>query len=164
MDDLATAMGINRPSMYGAFGDKESIFMKAMERYVVTTASQPNGPLTAPKVRDAVRAFLQGVLEYSTSGSGHCGCLIGSVAPVVDNPKVRDFVVATVTSATDQLTARMEAGIKAGELPANFPVRQRARRATNAMVALSSRARQGAPKPELAEDVEDAVTTVFGPV
>ena len=161
VDDLAEAMQIGRPSMYNAFGDKEAIFMKAMERYLETVASQPKGPLSAPQVRDAIRAYLEGVAEYATTSESCRGCLIGSVASVVDNPRVRAYVAAAVQLGADAVAARLEQAIADGELPADFPVQARARRAINGMIAISTRGRQGASFAQLKEDAADVTQTVF---
>src|SRR6188768_3303601 len=51
LTDLTDAMGINRPSLYAAFGNKESLFRKAMERYVEGPASYIGEALCETTVR-----------------------------------------------------------------------------------------------------------------
>src|SRR6202035_971093 len=41
LDDLSTAMGMGRPSIYNAFGDKEALFLRALERFRDTVGSTP---------------------------------------------------------------------------------------------------------------------------
>lgn len=74
LTDLTEAMGINRPSLYAAFGNKEELFRKACARY--TGGATPIGTacenLTA---REAVETFLLGVAE-GVADSEHSGCML----------------------------------------------------------------------------------------
>ena len=163
VDELAVAMGIGRPSMYGAFGDKEAIFMRALDRYLTTVAALPSGPLSSPKIQEAIQGYLAAVLEYATRHPDHQGCLIGSVAAVVDNPKIRHYVATSIGLSGDLVAQRLQAAVDQGELSKEFPVTQRARRAVNAMIALASRARHGAPLSDLEADVADGAAAVLQP-
>lgn len=155
LDDLSEAMGIGRPSMYGAFGDKEAVFMRCLELFADTVASGPLRFLEAPKVREAILAYMRGVANYTVADSCR-GCMVGAVASLVDDDKVREFVVTKVAASEAAIAQRLQKGIEDGELPPDFPVLKRARRITNAMLALSARARQGAPLETLLEDAQDA--------
>jgi AcrR family transcriptional regulator len=155
LDDLSQAMGIGRPSMYGAFGDKEAVFMRCLERFADTVAAGPIRFLNAPKVREAILAYMRGVANYTVADSCR-GCMVGAVASLVDDDKVREFVVTKVAASEAAIAQRLQQAVNEGELPPDFPVKRRARRITNAMLALSARARQGAPLEALLEDAEDA--------
>src|ERR1700740_404942 len=61
--DLTEAMGINRSSMYGAFGDKESIFRRVMERYRAGRMTYIRQALAQPLLRDVVGALIRGTAE-----------------------------------------------------------------------------------------------------
>jgi AcrR family transcriptional regulator len=157
LDDLSAAMGIGRPSMYGAFGDKDAVFMRCLERFAETVAAGPLRFLEEEaNVRNAVRAYMRGVACYTVSDSCR-GCMVGAVASLVDDDKVREFVVAKVAASEEAIARRLRRAIAEGELPDDFPVERRARRLANAMLALSARARQGACLDTLMEDAEDAV-------
>lgn len=161
LDDLSAAMGIGRPSMYGAFGDKEAVFMRCLERFAETVAAGPLRFLDEePKVRGAIRAYMRGVACYTVSDSCR-GCMVGAVAALVDDDKVREFVVAKVAASEEVIGRRLRRAVDEGELPSDFPVEKRARRIANAMLALSARARQGACLESLMEDAEDAVETAL---
>lgn len=76
LDDLTKAMGINRPSLYGTFGDKEQLFLQALERY----AEQYGGRVVAVlngefNARSAVEAFLNAVVTQLSDPTLPVGCL-----------------------------------------------------------------------------------------
>ena len=54
LTDLTEAMGINRPSLYAAFGDKEALFRKALDRYVTEREAYVEAALKAPTAREVV--------------------------------------------------------------------------------------------------------------
>ena len=57
--DLTDEMGINRPSLYAAFGNKEALFRRAMERYEQKTASCLRSALDEPNVLRAIENLLE---------------------------------------------------------------------------------------------------------
>jgi len=76
LSDLTEAMGINRPSLYAAFGNKEELFRRALDRYA------EKGPgavyrkaLAEPTARAVVERFLKGVAEFLTDPKNPPGCL-----------------------------------------------------------------------------------------
>lgn len=77
IDDLTAAMGLNRSSLYQAFGGKEALFRSALDHYGATridpvlAALDDDGPLA-----DNVAAFLDGVVALGTADPAHRGCLI----------------------------------------------------------------------------------------
>ena len=72
---LTEAMGINRPSMYAAFGNKEELFRRAVERYVEITGGMFQAALAQPTARGAVEMLLKGILECGC-GSKIRGCML----------------------------------------------------------------------------------------
>src|SRR3954468_17375100 len=64
--DLTRAMGINRPSLYAAFGDKETLFRKAMDRYATGPACYVREALGAPTARAVAERLLRGGVEMLT--------------------------------------------------------------------------------------------------
>jgi AcrR family transcriptional regulator len=81
LDDLTAAMGIARPSLYGAFGDKQALFLAAIDRAAATTgADQLEAFNGAPDLAGAVRAYLDRIIADATAPGLAPGCLIASVA------------------------------------------------------------------------------------
>src|SRR5437879_5989068 len=63
LPDLTRAMGINRPSLYAAFGNKESLFRKAVERYNAGPGAFFREALDAPTAHGVVERLLRGAAE-----------------------------------------------------------------------------------------------------
>jgi AcrR family transcriptional regulator len=163
LDDLSSSMGMGRPSIYNAFGDKETLFLRALERFRDTIASAPLRAMDGEdSIGDALDAFFRGIVEYTTADRSHPGCLIGSVAAVTDLPEVRAFLSENLAETEAQIADRLTAGVRSGQLPPAYSAEQGARRAVNAMLALSARARLGSSRKELLADAADATSTVLG--
>ncbi|MDR7320498.1 AcrR family transcriptional regulator [Catenuloplanes niger] len=75
LSELARAMGITKTSLYAAFGGKEDLFRRALERYAEGPASYAARALTAPTARDVAHAYLTGAVRASTQPDCPAGCL-----------------------------------------------------------------------------------------
>lgn len=92
LTDLTHAMGITRTSMYAAFGNKEDLFRKALERYTEGPASYGARALQDPTARQVAAAFLDGSVRATTRP----GCPPGaSVSKVPSPPATREAMPAT---------------------------------------------------------------------
>src|SRR5579863_3506893 len=75
--ELAAEMGIAGPSLYNAFGDKRALFRKALERYMQVAARARIAEVEKSlPPKEAVRAFLLGIVERSLDDRDRCGCLL----------------------------------------------------------------------------------------
>src|SRR5260370_36596867 len=70
LSDLTSAMGINKSSMYAAFGDKAALFRRAMERYREGPMRYMRDALEKPVLHDAVASLLHGTVLF-LSQPGH---------------------------------------------------------------------------------------------
>jgi AcrR family transcriptional regulator len=162
LDELGAAMGMGRPSIYNAFGDKEALFLRSLERFRRTIGSTPLQALRAEAdVREGLAAFFREIVEYSTADESHLGCLLGSVAVATDLPSVRTFLAANLAELEIEIVEHLSAAAERGELPRDYPTVQGARRTVNAMLSLNTRARLGTPRAELLDDAADASTQVL---
>ncbi len=123
LPDLTDAMGINRPSLYAAFGNKEQLFEKALDRYVEMGNKRLQRAMALPTAREAVRAFL-------TAGIGNCsansprGCLLvqGSLCGGEESESVRKGLARRRGAIEDVLGDRFVRAIAEGEkLPTRSP-------------------------------------------
>jgi len=163
LDDLSDAMGMGRPSIYHAFGDKEALFLRALERFRDTIGATPLEAMEREAaVGDGVAALFRQVVAYTTADRAHCGCLLGSVASATDLPAVRRFLRANIKKTEAQIADRLAAAVRIGQLPADYSTADGARRTVNAMLSLSVRARMGASRAELSSDAEAATAVVLG--
>jgi TetR/AcrR family transcriptional regulator, transcriptional repressor for nem operon len=79
--DLAAEMGITGPSLYNAFGDKRSLFRAALERYVqLWTRARISEVETKLPPKEAVRAFIAGIIERSLDDPDRRGCMLVNAA------------------------------------------------------------------------------------
>src|SRR5881296_1680862 len=75
LSDLTEAMGINRPSLYAAFGNKEALFRKALDRYADGPAAYVRHALEEPSARAVVERVFRGTVELLTDPRNPGGCL-----------------------------------------------------------------------------------------
>src|SRR3954447_5416059 len=77
LTDLTAAMGINRPSLYAAFGNKEGLFRRVVERYVAGPGQRVHAALEAPSAREAVERLLEVYCDVPSDTSERPqGCLL----------------------------------------------------------------------------------------
>lgn len=75
MQDLAAATGVQRGSLYNAYSDKDTLFLKVFERYRLRFLEQIREALGRPRLRDALRSFFDFVITSMTTGTPPRGCL-----------------------------------------------------------------------------------------
>ena len=119
LTDLTEAMGITRPSLYAAFGNKEALFHKALDLYGRDKLAYISAALEAPTARAVVERTLNGILELQAEASNPKGCLgvISSVACGSEAEGVRAEVLKRRKAADDAILARMERAKAEGDLP-----------------------------------------------
>jgi AcrR family transcriptional regulator len=167
LDDLSAATGLNRPSLYGAFGDKRALYIQAYRRYRehVREAFAPLLAEPAP-LRAKLKRILLAALDLYLSGEdGPRGCftVLTASSDAIADPEIRD-IVAEAIDTIDRGFARLFAEAReAGELPADADARRLARMASASIHTLSIRARARYPRAALAPIVDDAVATICGP-
>lgn len=122
LTDLTEAMGITRPSLYAAFGNKEALFRKALDLYEVEKLDYVGKALAEPTARAVAEHFMRGALENQTRKSEPHGCLgvISSVACGEEAASIREEVLARGASARRKLVERMERARNEGDLPAHI--------------------------------------------
>src|SRR2546425_3042027 len=76
LSDLTKAVGVNRPSLYAAFGDKESLFRKALDRYLDGPAAYIQEALKEPTARAVVERLLRGATDLNAAPRNPGGCLM----------------------------------------------------------------------------------------
>src|SRR6202167_1789734 len=73
--DLTETLGISRPSLYAAFGDKQSMFRAALERYAAGPEGYVAAALGKPTAREVAEQPLKGAADLQASPRNPCGCL-----------------------------------------------------------------------------------------
>src|SRR5271170_5896067 len=162
IDDLVAGMGVGRPSLYAVFGDKRTIFLRVLKAYAETKGALAAKALLSPRtLRDSLAAFLRHAVETATEKGSARGCLLGCVAPVVDDAEVRKFLQDAAAGAAALVEGRFRDGITAGEIPSDFPVAVRASQLIDFARGLTMRALIGTPRKTLLRDAEEAADLVL---
>jgi len=94
MQDLATATGVQRGSLYNAYGDKEAIFLRAFDRYAEQFLEKAGNALAQGNAAARLQKFLDAAITNMTSGSPPRGCLTTRTAlnAAISSPAVRQGV------------------------------------------------------------------------
>lgn len=119
LTDLTGAMGINRTSMYAAFGNKEDLFRKCLERYTEGPASYGARALREPTARQVATAVLNGAVRATTGIDSPAGCLgiQGSLAAGEPGSNARDALIAWREEHVSLLRDRFQQAVDEGDLP-----------------------------------------------
>ena len=119
LTDLTEAMGVTRPSLYAAFGNKEALFRKALDLYQSEKMAFMSAALEAPTARGVAERMLTNALSMQTSGANPPGCLnvISSLACGSEAQAVKAEVVARRAVVEAALTRRFEQAKAQGDLP-----------------------------------------------
>jgi AcrR family transcriptional regulator len=164
IDDLVAAMGVGRPSLYSAFGDKRTLFMRALRAYAERKGTRAAKALLSPEtLRASLVGFLKQAVESATEKGSAPGCLLLCVAPLVNDAEVRQFVQSAAAGAVTLVERRFRDGISAGEIPSDFPVAARAIQVTDLARGLTMRAQIGTPRKTLLKEAEEAAELVLLP-
>ena len=164
IDDLVAGMGVGRPSLYAVFGDKRTIFMRALRAYAERKGALEAKALLSPgALRDSLASFLRQTVKNATAKGSAPGCLLLCVAPLVNDAEVRKFLQNAAAAAVAMVEGRFRDGISAGEIPSDFPVAARATQVTDLARGLTMRAQLGTPRKTLLMDAEEAAELVLLP-
>jgi|SRR5579859_3361801 len=151
MADLTEAMGINRSSMYAAFGDKESLFRRVMERYREGRMSYIRQALARPSLREVLAELIHGTAEFLSTPSNPRGCLSiqGVLACGTDTEPVKQAMIDWRKSGEAALKVRLQQAQSEGELPGEIQPADFARYLSSVMSGLGVQAANGATRAEL---------------
>jgi TetR/AcrR family transcriptional regulator, copper-responsive repressor len=166
LDDLSEATGMNRPSLYGAFGDKHALYLQTMDRYVeagrVAMESALGGALP---LREALMRVFDGALGwYLPAHDAARGCLLIGTAAVesVNDEDVRERLAAGLRTFDKAFERRLRTAIAQGELPAQANAPMLARLASAFLHSMALRARAGDTRASLRAMAVAGVAMICG--
>jgi AcrR family transcriptional regulator len=159
LPDLTEAMGINRPSLYAAFGNKEQLFEKAMDRYASGPAAYLIEALNEPTALAVARRLLLQSVDMSTDACHPKGCAVMQSALAGGNEavSVRRALCERRTHWFDKLRRRFERAQQEGDLSADADPGDLARYIATALNGLAVQAATGATREELQRVAEIAL-------
>ena len=160
LTDLTDAMGITRPSLYAAFGNKESLFRKALDLYEREKLDYIGKALAQPTARQVAETMMRGSVDNVLSCDEPHGCLgvITSVACGPESQSVREEVVKRGAAAKQSFIDRFERAKAEGDLPSHVDPDGLTRVLIAMVQGISVQANQGASREELERLVETGLT------
>lgn len=158
LSDLTAAMGINRPSLYAAYGNKEALFRKALDRYAEAAMGSIHCALNEPTARGAVERLLCAAAGAACP-DGPRGCLMVSAALAGgDGAEVIRQELAARRAGTETLIRqRLKRARDEGDLPAGTDPADLARYVVTVLHGMSVQAAGGATREELRRVAETAL-------
>jgi TetR/AcrR family transcriptional regulator, copper-responsive repressor len=147
LDDLSVATGMNRPSLYGAFGDKHALYLQTVERYVEAGRAAMEAALSdaLPLSEALLRVFDEALKWYQPPGVAARGCLLIGTAAVeaVNDEAVRERLGAGLRTFDKAFERRLRHAVTLGELPPEADPAMLARVASALLHSVALRARAG---------------------
>jgi AcrR family transcriptional regulator len=159
MSDLTEATGVNRPSIYAAFGSKGKLFSRAVARYMDAGDAHVAQSLASATAREGVERLLRDGVTMFTSPEGVGGCFFTQgplTGPGTSDAMKQDFHHrrATIQRA---LARRFERAIESGELARSTSPKDLARFYSVVMQGIALQAQHGSTRAELLRVVEIAM-------
>jgi AcrR family transcriptional regulator len=164
IDELVAATGLGRASLYGAFGDKEKIFAKALDRYCARMGDSLSIGGSEPSARVALGRLVRALVLKSSPKSGPRGCFLLSTAVGGDAPAAAREAYADYTSRLEcALTALVRRGQESGELARTADAPSVARMLVVLLQGIAASARAGRTKAQLEAAADTALDLVAPP-
>jgi len=167
LDDLVTATGMNRPSLYAAFGDKSDLYLKTLERYQKRSRALTLELLADdPPLRIFLKRFYDGALDiYRAGGDEARGCYSISTAPAqaTVDAAVRAFLSDSIRGTDAFLAGVIAKARDRREIAASADPVALAQIATATLHTIAVRSRVGASRKELTALAAAAIDLICGP-
>lgn len=162
LSDLTEAMGINRPSLYATYGNKEALFEKVLDRYGSGPASYVVESLKEPTARAVIEKLLKtsACLLGDPTRPGGCMVVQGILCSSKESDSVMQSVRARRVEMQQKLLERFQRAHEEGDLPATVPPEDLARHVSIVLNGLSIQASNGACREELQRAVDFALKTL----
>lgn len=157
--NLTDAMGISTTSMYAAFGNKEGLFRKALERYTEGPGGYLTRALEEPTALGVATAILGGTVRTTTRPAQPHGCLgvQGALAAGDSGRGVRELLAAWRNNGCSCVRERFQQALDDGELPPDADPGLLARYVTTLAFGIAVQAASGVGRDELQEMADAAL-------
>jgi len=151
LSDLTAAMGINRPSIYAAFGNKEALFRKALDRYNAQMTGYTVEALKEPTARAVAERLMVGTADLLSCPENPKGCLMvqGALACGDEADPIRKELISRRATSEAALRERFERAKIDGDLSAGADPRDLARYVMAVMHGMSVQSAGGASRKDL---------------
>jgi AcrR family transcriptional regulator len=161
--ELTAAMGISKPSLYAAFGNKEQLYLLALERYRQQHLIKHAQALAAePDLRKAMRAFLRSVATMLTAPDLPGGCMVVNSAVACNTPALPRRIVTAIGKTVDQsslslVKQKLQEELLNRNIPKSTSIEQLADYFATLMCGMAVMAKVGVPEDRLFDIIEQAL-------
>lgn len=166
LDDLSEATGMNRPSLYGAFGDKRELYIKSYQRYREDArASMVEIFRQEMPVRQRLeRTFASALNIYLSGETGPRGCftVVTAASEAVGDPEIRAMVIDGLTELDKAFTNCFRRAKEKGELPESADPAALAQLASATVHSIAIRSRARVSRKDLEAIVKGAIDLMVG--
>jgi AcrR family transcriptional regulator len=151
LNDLTAAMGIKPASLYQAFGNKRTLFEKALARYLAGPVAFVHDALNEPTAFAVAGRILRRTAEFLTEGRSRRGCLTiqAALAGGTEGEPIRRKLIALRVKEQDALRRRFERAKSEGDLPNDADAADLARFVTAIYQGMTVQAINGASREDL---------------
>ncbi|MGY4625146.1 TetR/AcrR family transcriptional regulator [Bradyrhizobium sp. USDA 4486] len=159
---LTEAMGINPPSLYACFGNKEGLLKAALDRYTKLRGVWMDEVVAAPTAREVAERMLMGIADKQTDPANPPGCLLvqGGIACGTGSENVPFELAARRAQNEDQLRERFVRAKAEGDLKDTSDPAALARYVSAVSVGMGVMASSGADREALRQVASVAVQAV----
>jgi AcrR family transcriptional regulator len=166
LDTISAATGMNRPSLYAAFGDKRDIYVKAYQRYRERARERMAEIFTSPlPLRQMLRKIYEIAIDMYVSGEdGPRGCftVMTATSEAVSDPEIRELAVTGLVEMDRAFARLFKAAQAKGELAASADPAMLGQLATATIHTLAVRARVRVPRKELEAIADASIVLICG--
>ena len=159
LNDLTDAMGINRSSMWAAFGDKEDLFKKAFGRYINTYQRYMREALEKPTIREVIESSLRSTVDFLSTPGNPKGCLSvhGALVAGDEADSIKRWLIQSRNHGLSLARKRFEQAKKSGDLGEDVDPAALTRYVAALIQGLGVQHASGATKSELMRVVDIAL-------
>jgi len=162
--DLTEAMGINPPSLYAAFGNKEGLFRKTLDRYMAERLVHWTQALGEPTARAAVERLLRGAADFLTDSCNPGGCLMvqGALSCSEEAIPIKQELAKRRATGAVMLRERLERAQAEGDLPSDVNAADLARYIVVVLEGMTIQAASGTKRAALQRVVDTTMRSFPG--
>jgi AcrR family transcriptional regulator len=159
MAELTEALGMNKPSIYAAFGNKEELFRKVLAKYLAGPVAFVAEAINQPTAQKVIEKFLFGAVEFLTNPNTPRGCMVvqGALTCGAGSAQIQQELIIHRQGYENALKQRFDLAIAQAELPPQTNSAALAKYLATVHQGLSVQATSGATKAELTEVVNIAI-------
>ncbi len=164
VDSIARAVNVTKPALYRAFGDKPTLLLKAVERYLLTYVVPKMAAFQVePDIHKAVTAFCEATV-IAASEEARGGCMMAAAATGESErvTEIRSFVAQGLTATADVFAKRFEKEMRAGRLSRTPSAKVRGRLLVDLLQGLQLRGKVGISREKLLQEARSYVPLILG--